>query len=83
MIRGLAMMLACVACAQGAEIDPQLAGPFVLHADAPEPAPCGMAFDPAPTLVEATQRAAERWRARRRFLRAWACLRLRFTDGFS
>lgn len=30
---------------------------------ASEPEPCGVAFDPAPELLEATQRAAERWSA--------------------
>jgi hypothetical protein len=64
MIRGLVVVLAMAACAQGAELeDPQLAGPFVLHQAQAEPAPCGMAFDPAPELLAATDAAAERWSA--------------------
>jgi hypothetical protein len=64
-IRGLVLMLGVAACAQGAEIDPQLEGPFVLHAGGPEPepAPCGLAFDPDPELLEATEAAAARWSA--------------------
>ncbi len=64
MIRGLVLVLGMAACSQGAESeDPQLAGPFVLHAGEPEPAPCGMAFDPAPELLAATEAAAARWSA--------------------
>lgn len=63
MMRGLVLVLAMAACAQGAEIAPQLVGPFVLHPGEPEPAPCGMAFDPAPELRGATEKAAERWSA--------------------
>lgn len=62
-MRGLVLVLAIAACAQGAEIDPQLVGPFVLHASSPEPEPCGMAFDPAPALLAATEDAAARWSA--------------------
>jgi hypothetical protein len=66
MMRGLVLVMAMAACAQGAELeDPQLAGPFMLHqAEAePEPVPCGMAFDPAPELLAGTEAAAERWSA--------------------
>lgn len=64
MMRGLVLVLAMAACAQGGEIDPQLVGPpFVLHAGEPEPAWCGMAFDPVPELREATESAAARWSA--------------------
>lgn len=63
MMRGLVLVLAMAACAQGAEIDPQLVGPFVPRAGELEPASCGMAFDPAPELLEATEAAAVRWSA--------------------
>jgi hypothetical protein len=62
-IRSLVLALAIAACAQRADIDPQLVGPFVLHAGEPDPAPCGMAFDPAPELLAATESAAARWSA--------------------
>jgi hypothetical protein len=64
MIRGLVVAMAMAACAQGAELeDPQLAAPLVLHETEPAVTICGMAFDPAPELLAATEAAAERWSA--------------------
>src|SRR5688572_7257453 len=58
MMRGLVLVMAMAACAQGAELeDPQLAGPFVLHAGAPE----RLVFSPDEALQLSTAAAAERW----------------------
>jgi len=35
----------------------------IVPVDEPESPPCGMAFDPDPELLDATQRAADRWSA--------------------
>jgi len=66
MIRGLVLVLALASCAQGAELEyVDLSGPFVLRAASPELdlEPCRIAFDPAPELLDATERAAGRWSA--------------------
>jgi hypothetical protein len=63
MIRGLVLILGLAACAQAEKIDPQLAGPFVLHETEPAVTLCGIALDPAPELAEATEAAAARWSA--------------------
>lgn len=57
------LVLLLGACAQGTELDsPQVGEPMPVDA-APAPAPCGMAFDPAPELLGAAEAAARRWSA--------------------